>query len=226
VVPTPRTRLNAAARTREVDERLEGIFGGTASTLCALRHRNPFELLVATVLSAQCTDERVNEVTPALFARYPTPRALAGADRGELEALIHSTGFFRSKSTSLRELSRRLDEEYRGEVPTSMESLCTLRGVGRKTANVVRSVAFDLPGLPVDTHVLRLTHRLDLARSDDPVAVERTLSRALPPPRWGAFSVRMILHGRTTCGARRPSCESCALEDLCPKRGVRPATSR
>jgi endonuclease III len=126
----------------------------------------------------------------------------------------------------LIELSRRLDEEFGGEVPTSLEALRTLRGVGRKTANVVRSVAFDLPGLPVDTHVLRLSNRLGLVRSDDPVAVERSLCRALDPSRWGGFSVRMILHGRRTCTARRPSCTTCPLEDLCPKRGVSARTSR
>jgi endonuclease-3 len=226
VVPSPQTKLAAPARTREVDARLEDRFGGTAATLCALRHANPFELLVATVLSAQCTDVRVNEVTPALFARYPTAHALARADLGELEALVRPTGFFRSKSNNLRELSRRLDEQYDGVVPTSIEELCTLRGVGRKTANVVRSVAFDLPGLPVDTHVLRLSHRLDLARSADPVVLERTLCRSLDPARWGGFSVRMILHGRRTCTARRPSCAECLLADLCPKRGVSLATSR
>lgn len=209
-----------------MDLRLEDVFGGTASTLCALRHRNAFELLVATVLSAQCTDERVNEVTPALFAAYPTPAALADADTQTLEDLIYPTGFFRSKSRNLRELSRRIADEFGGEVPTSMESLCSLRGVGRKTANVVRSVAFDLPGLPVDTHVLRLSHRLDIARSADPVVVERTLSRSLEPSRWGAFSVRMILHGRRTCAARHPNCAKCVLEDLCPKRGVSLAPSR
>jgi endonuclease III len=218
--------MPAAARTKEVDSRLEHLFGGTASSLCALRHRNAFELLVATVLSAQCTDERVNEVTPALFTAYPTPASLAHADPDTLEGLIYPTGFFRSKARNLRELSRRLDDDFDGEVPTSMESLCSLRGVGRKTANVVRSVAFDLPGLPVDTHVLRLSHRLDLARSDDPVAVEHTLGRSLDPSHRGSFSVRMILHGRRTCTARRPSCATCLLEDLCPKRGVSLAPSR
>jgi endonuclease-3 len=225
-VPPPRTKLTAAARTREVDLRLERIFGGTAASLCALRHRNPFELLVATVLSAQCTDERVNEVTIGLFARYPTPSDLAAAALADVEALIYPTGFFHAKAEHLVGLSSRLVTEFDGDVPRSMEALTSLPGVGRKTANVVRSVAFDEPGLPVDTHVIRLSHRLDLARSNDPVAIERTLGRALAPARQGAFSVRVILHGRRTCVARRPRCDECALEDLCPRRGVGAAVAR
>lgn len=204
-----------------MDSRLEQRFGGSASSLCALRHRNPFELLVATILSAQCTDVRVNEVTPALFGRFPTPEAMAGASREDLEELIRPTGFFRSKAGHLLGAARLLADDFDGEVPTSMEELRTLPGVGRKTANVVRSVAFDAPGLPVDTHVLRLSHRLDLARSNEPVAIERTLCRSLAPVRWGAFSIRMILHGRETCTARSPRCDGCVLEDLCPRRGVK-----
>ena len=218
-MPTTKVR-GAKARATEVDARLERRFPGTAATLCALVHRNPFELVVATVLSAQCTDERVNEVTPALFAAYPTPEALAGADRGRLEALIHSTGFFHAKAQHLVELSAVLVERFDSTVPSDMASLCSLPGVGRKTANVVRSVAFDEPGLPVDTHVTRLSHRLDLSRGTDAVAIERALCRALPQDRWGGFSVRLILHGRQTCTARRPACERCVLEDLCPRRGV------
>lgn len=217
---TPATKLTARERAREVDHRLERRFGGSAATLCALRHRNAFELLVATVLSAQCTDERVNEVTPSVFKRYPTPARLAGAERAELEAMIRPTGFFRSKADHLLGLSRVLTESFGGEVPTSLEALCTLPGVGRKTANVVRSVAFDLPGLPVDTHVTRLSHRLDLTRADDATGIERALCRALPPERWGGFSVRLILHGRETCVARTPRCSDCVLEDLCPRKGV------
>jgi endonuclease III len=221
VVPAPRTALLAAPRTREVDLRLERRFPGSATALCALDHRNAFELLVATVLSAQCTDVRVNEVTPALFATYPTPAALAGAPSSSVEALIHPTGFFRAKARHLQGLSAALVARFDGEVPSSLEDLTTLPGVGRKTANVVRSVAFEEPGLPVDTHVTRLSHRLDLSRGRDPVAIERSLCRALAPERWGAFSVRLILHGRATCTARRPACASCVLEDLCPRRGVR-----
>lgn len=213
--------MSAAERAREVDRRLESCFPGTAATLCALRHRNAFELLVATVLSAQCTDAQVNLVTPGLFEAYPTPAALAGAPRGAVEAAIRTTGFFHAKASHLQRLSAALVERFAGEVPRDMDSLCSLPGVGRKTANVVRSVAFDEPGLPVDTHVTRLSHRLDLSRGKDPVAIERSLGRSLPPERWGAFSVRLILHGRRTCTARRPGCEGCVLVDLCPRRGVR-----
>jgi endonuclease-3 len=218
----PRTNQPSSARERAtvVDRRLARRFPGTAATLCALRHRNAFELLVATVLSAQCTDERVNLVTPGLFATYPTPVALAAAPRGNLEALIRSTGFFRSKAAHLQGLAADLVERFDGEVPRSLEDLCSLPGVGRKTANVIRSVAFAEPGLPVDTHVARLSHRLDLSRGRDPVAIERALCRLVPPSHWGALSVRLILHGRETCGARRPACGACLLADVCPKRGV------
>ncbi|HEV3213024.1 MAG TPA: endonuclease III [Acidimicrobiales bacterium] len=218
----PRTALTATQRANEVDLRLERCFPGTATSLCALHHTNAFELLVATVLSAQCTDERVNMVTPSLFASYPTPAALAAAPTPELEAAIRTTGFFHAKAAHLQGLSAALVERFGGEVPRDMAALCSLPGVGRKTANVVRSVAFQEPGLPVDTHVTRLSHRLDLSRGKDPVAIERSLCRALPPDRWGAFSVRLILHGRRTCGARRPDCDACVLVDLCPRRGVRP----
>ena len=224
-VSVPRTSLTARARAQEVDRRLEVRFPGTAATLCALRHRNAFELVVATVLSAQCTDVRVNEVTPTLFARFATPAALAGAPRDELEQLVHPTGFFRAKADHLLGLAAAICDRFGGEVPSSLEDLCSLPGVGRKTANVVRSVAFDLPGLPVDTHVMRLSRRLGLTRATEPVGMERALCRALPPAQWGGFSVRMILHGRATCGARRPACDACVLEDLCPKRGVAPATA-
>ena len=217
----PRLALSAAQRANEVDARLERRYPGTATTLCALRHRNAFELLVATVLSAQCTDVRVNLVTPPLFAAYPTPAALAGAPRADVEEAVRTTGFFRAKARHLQELSAQLLDHFGGEVPDALEDLVTLSGVGRKTANVVRSVAFGEPGLPVDTHVARLSHRLDLSRGKDPVAIERSLCRALPPERWGTFSIRLILHGRETCGARRPSCERCELVDLCPRRGVR-----
>ncbi len=213
--------MGAAARTREVDNLLEARYGGTASSLCALQHRDAFELLVATVLSAQCTDRRVNEVTPALFAAYPTPQAMAAAPPPALEELIRSTGFFHAKARHLLGLSAALVERFGGVVPHELEDLTTLPGVGRKTANVVRSVAFDEPGLPVDTHVTRLSHRLDLTRGRDPVAIEHALCRHLAPARWGAFSIRLILHGRETCAARRPACGSCVMVALCPRRGVR-----
>jgi endonuclease-3 len=158
----------------------------------------------------------VNATTPALFARFPTPEALAGADRGELEALIFRTGFYRAKADHLLALAHRLVLAFSGEVPTAREDLVTLAGVGRKTANVVRSVAFGLDGFPVDTHVLRLTRRLDLARSSDPVTVEHRLNALFGAPAGGAMSLRLILHGRRRCAARRTDCDACELADLCP----------
>ncbi|MBW3614018.1 MAG: endonuclease III [Actinobacteria bacterium] len=203
-------------RALETARRLAAAYPGTPTELCALRHENPFQLLVATILSAQSTDENVNKVTPALFARYPTPEALAGGDAGELEALIHSTGFFRSKSRSLLGMARAVVEEHGGEVPPALEDLVGLPGVGRKTANVIRSVAFGLPGLPVDTHVGRLARRLGLTTADDPVKVEHELNAMLPPAERGLFSLRLILHGRRVCTARRPRCDDCLLNDYCP----------
>lgn len=195
-------------------------YPGSARELCALDHEGPFQLLVATILSAQCTDERVNMVTPALFAAYPTPVAMAGADRAHLEELIRPTGFFRNKATSLLGMSRGLVERFDGQVPPALEDLVTLPGVGRKTANVVRSVAFGEPGLPVDTHVGRIARRLGLTSETDPEKVERDLCELLPPEEWGAFSLRLILHGRKVCTARRPHCEDCVLADICPSATV------
>ncbi|HAP78056.1 MAG TPA: endonuclease III [Acidimicrobiaceae bacterium] len=184
--------------------------------ICELDHRNPFELLAATILSAQCTDARVNMVTPALFARFPDAASLAAAPPGELEDIIRSTGFYQSKAKNLIGMAQGLLDRFGGEVPTALDDLVTLPGVGRKTGNVVRSVAFGLPGLPVDTHVLRLSKRLGLTTLDDAVKVEAELGRYLPPSRWGEFSLRIILHGRRVCDARKPACDVCALEFLCP----------
>lgn len=200
-------------------ERLAEAYPGSARELCALDHRSPFELVAATILSAQCTDERVNQVTPALFARFPTPEALADAPPEEVEALVHSTGFYRAKARNLIGMATTVVERFGGQVPTAMEDLCTLPGVGRKTANVVRSVAFDLPGLPVDTHVGRLARRLGLTTATDPVRAEAALDRLVPPEQRGVFSLRLILHGRAVCRARRPACERCLLADVCPSRG-------
>jgi endonuclease III len=204
-------------RARETATRLAVEYPGTAKELCALNHDNPYQLLVATILSAQATDERVNMVTPALFARYPTPFDLAAADQAELEQQIQSTGFFRNKARSLIGMARALLERYDGQVPVALEDLVTLPGVGRKTANVIRSVDFDEPGLPVDTHVLRLSRRLGLTAKTDPEKVEADLTAMLPAKEWGKFSLRLILHGRKVCIARpRPRCEVCVLADFCP----------
>jgi endonuclease III len=200
-------------RTREVAARLAEEY---PDAVCELDHRNAYELLAATILSAQTTDARVNMVTPALFAKYPTPFDLANAAPGELEDIIRSTGFYQNKAKSLIGMATALVERFDGEVPTSLADLVTLPGVGRKTGNVVRSVAFDLPGLPVDTHVIRLANRLGLTAEDDPVRIELELNRYLPPAARGCFSLRMILHGRRVCDARKPRCEACVLEDICP----------
>lgn len=188
--------------------------------ICELDHSNPFELLTATILSAQTTDKRVNMVTPALFAKYPDAHALAAADPSELEEIIRSTGFYASKARNLIGMAQRLVEAYDGEVPGAMEDLTSLPGVGRKTANVVRSVALGLPGLPVDTHVLRLSKRLGLTTETDPVKVEMELNPMIPAAERGEFSLRVILHGRRVCFAKSPNCGECVLHDICPSSRV------
>lgn len=212
--------MDRASRALEVDRRLEERYPGSSRSLCALRFTDPFQLLVATVLSAQTTDATVNLVTPALFARFPDAGALARADLGEVEAIIRPTGFYRTKARHVVALAQALEERFGGEVPASMEALRTLPGVGRKTANVVLSVAFGVPGLPVDTHVLRVSRRIGIASAPTPEGVEAELCEVLPPERWGAFSLRMILHGRETCTARRPLCSGCVVADLCERAGL------
>jgi len=207
---------SAPGRAKIVVERLGDLYPGTAAGLCALAHADAFQLLQATILSAQCTDQRVNIVTPTLFARYPSPEDLAGAEPSELEGIIRSTGFFRAKAASLIGMAGALVERFDSIVPDRLEDLVSLPGVGRKTANVVLSVAFDKPGLPVDTHVGRLARRLGLTTEDDPVKVERDLCALVPPRQWGALSLRLILHGRAVCVARRPRCSECVLADVCP----------
>jgi endonuclease-3 len=187
---------------------------------CALDYEDPLQLLVATILSAQCTDVRVNRVTPALFARYRDARAFADAEPGELEAAIQSTGFFRNKARNIIACCRQLLERHGGRVPATMAELNPLPGVGRKTANVVLGNAFGVPGIPVDTHVGRLSRRLGLTTETDPVKVERDLMRLLPEREWTMFSHRLIYHGRRVCHARTPDCGGCALAKLCPKVGV------
>jgi endonuclease-3 len=216
----PRRRIRPRTpkgRTREVARRLAETY---PDAVCELDHRTPFELLTATILSAQTTDTRVNLVTPSLFATYPTPAALAAADPGAVEEIIKSTGFYQNKTKSLLGMANALVERFGGEVPTGLEDLVTIPGVGRKTANVVRSVGFGLPGLPVDTHVGRLARRLALTTEQDPVKVELELNSYLPPDERGDFSLRMILHGRRVCFAQRPDCWHCSLEDICPSSRV------
>ena len=207
-------------RAKVVVERLAQEYPGSAGELCALRHDSPFQLLVATILSAQTTDARVNMVTPALFAAYPDAEHLARADPSKLEELIRSTGFFRSKARSLMGMASALVERFDGEVPEALEDLVTLPGVGRKTGNVIRSVAFDQPGLPVDTHVMRLSRRLGLTESTEPVKIEHELNAMVPAKERGALSLRLILHGRQVCTARAPRCGQCVLADICPSAGT------
>ncbi len=194
----------------------ERLVAAYPEAVCELDHRNPFELLAATILSAQTTDVRVNMVTPELFARYPDATALAAADPGVVEEIVRSTGFFQAKTRNLIAMAHALVEHFDAQVPTALEDLVTLAGVGRKTANVVRSVAFGLPGLPVDTHVGRLSRRLGLTIEEDPVKVETELGGYLLPEVWGDFSLRLILHGRRVCAAKKPLCGECSLEDVCP----------
>lgn len=208
-----RSRAATEARALEINRRLRGEY---PEALCELTHRNPFELLVATILSAQTTDVRVNMVTPALFDRYPDAESLADADIESVEQIIRTVGLYPSKARNLIKTARKIVEEFDGEVPRRLEDLVTLPGVGRKTANVVRSVAFGLPGLAVDTHVGRLSRRLGLTQSEDPVKVEHELNGFIPPYERGEFSLRLILHGRRVCDARKPACERCLLADLCP----------
>ena len=206
----PRT---PAGRAKEIATRLEVLY---PSAECELTHSNAYELLAATILSAQCTDVRVNMVTPALFAKYPTPLALAEANPTELETIIRSTGFYQSKAKNLIGMGRNVVDRFASVIPHEMEDLVTLPGVGRKTANVLRSVVFDLPGLAVDTHVGRLSRRLGLTTEEDPVKVERVLNGFIDPPEWGRFGLRLILHGRRVCDAKKPKCGICELEDICP----------
>jgi endonuclease III len=188
---------------------------------CALKHENPWQLLAATILSAQCTDARVNMVTPHLFARYPTPQAMASAVPEELEAVVRSTGFFRQKAKSLISMSQDVVARFAGEVPQTLEELTTLRGVGRKTANVMIGVAFGGQGLVVDTHVKRLSKRLGWTKNTDPYKVEQDLMKRFPRSEWTAIAHTLILHGRAICDARKPKCGDCPVNQLCPEGKAR-----
>lgn len=192
-----------------------------ADAVCALIHDNPFQLLAATILSAQCTDERVNMVTPALFKKYPTPEKLAQARQEDVEELIHSTGFYRAKAKNLLGMAQKVVSDFDGELPRTIEELTTLPGVGRKTANVLLGTAFGIAtGVVVDTHVKRLSHRLGLTRRLQPEKIEQDLMALLPRKEWVNFAHRLIHHGRRICFARKPNCRECPLLKLCPRVGV------
>ena len=223
--PKASARLNVAretvaarrARARAIGRALDR---GYPEAWCELVFQSPWELLVATVLSAQCTDKMVNQVTPTLFAAYPTPRRLADAPAPTVEGLIKRTGFFRQKTKAIQAIARTVADEHADRVPEDMEVLTRLPGVGRKTANVVRGTAFGHPAIFVDTHVRRLSGRLGLTVQDDPVKIERDLVKLLPPKMWTAFAHRLIHHGRRVCAARKPRCSACALRRWCPQIGV------
>ncbi|MFZ0548081.1 MAG: endonuclease III [Candidatus Promineifilaceae bacterium] len=202
------------ARTLEIIGRLKAAH---PDAHCELNHKNPLQLLIATILSAQCTDERVNMVTPALFARYKTAEEFAEADRAELEEMIHSTGFFRQKARFIQESAQKIVAEYGGQVPADMKSLLSLQGVARKTANVVLGVGFGIAeGVVVDTHVKRLSQRLGLTTETTPTAIEKDLMALVPRQEWIDISHLLIFHGRRVCNARKPDCPNCTLNDLCP----------
>jgi endonuclease-3 len=205
--------MSEQTRARTVMRRLAKEY---PNAVCALNHRNSYELLVATILSAQCTDERVNQTTPAFFKKYPTVRMLAVANQADVEELVRPTGFFRNKAKNLIGMAQAVVSRFKGHIPHAMEDLITVPGVGRKTANVIRSVGMGEPGLPVDTHVTRISRRLGFVNTTDPVKIEKVLNELLPPMEWGLFSLRMIEHGRQVCNARKPKCDVCVLSDLCP----------
>lgn len=212
----PTTSTDLAARARKINRVLADLY---PDAHCELDFHNPLELVVATVLSAQCTDKRVNMVTPKLFARYRTAADYAAADPDELEAIIKSTGFFRAKAKNIMALGRRVAEVYDGKVPNKIEDLVTLPGVGRKTANVVLGNAFETPGLTVDTHFGRLVRRFGWTTEEDPVKVERAVAKLIPEKDWTDLSHRLIWHGRRICHSRKPACGACPLAKLCPAFG-------
>jgi endonuclease-3 len=217
VAPSAKPPSALVRRARKIDRILTERY---PDAHCELDFTTPLELLVATVLSAQTTDVRVNQVTPALFARYRSAADYAGADRGELEAMIQPTGFFRAKSDTLIKLGDRLETDFGGEVPKKLDKLVTLPGVGRKTANVVLGNAFGIPGLTVDTHFGRLARRFGWTAEDDPVKVETDVAALFPRKDWTMLSHRLIFHGRRTCHSRRPACGACPVASLCPSYGI------
>ena len=213
--PKRETLQEKSLRAGAIAGHLAGAYPGVE---CPLAHNNTFELLIAVILSAQCTDVAVNKVTPALFQRYPAPAALSRASIADIESLIRTLGLFRAKARSLKRCAQQLLEEFNGEVPATMAELTRLAGVGRKTANVILGHAFDTPGIAVDTHCKRLSRRLGFTRQQDPTKIEHDLGRLLAPEQWTGFSHRLILHGRAVCHARKPACEKCVFSELCPSR--------
>ncbi len=211
------TPADRRARARKIARALARTY---PDATCALHHRNPWELLVATILSAQCTDAMVNQVTPPLFAELPTPAALAAAPAQRVEELVKRTGFFRQKTKAIQASARAVAEQHAGRVPETMEELHALPGIGRKTANVVLGTAFGKPAIFVDTHVRRTANRLGLTVQDDPDKIERDLQALLPPAGWTAFAHRLIHHGRQICIARKPRCSACPVAGWCPRIGV------
>jgi len=212
-VKRPKTAGERKARIDEILRRLDKMY---PNATCALHHRNPWELLVATILSAQCTDKRVNEVTPGLFQKYPTPRDFAAVAPEVLAQDIRSTGFFNNKAKSIAGAAKRIVSDFGGQVPRTLEKMLTIPGAARKTANVVLGTAYGIPsGVVVDTHVQRIAARLDLTKETDPVKIERDLMKIIPQDRWIRFSHQIILHGRALCIARKPKCAECDLNSLC-----------
>lgn len=217
-MPTAKTSEGLKARAGLIYRKLRRQY---PDARCALHHRNAWELLVSTILSAQCTDERVNLTTPALFAKYPDPAAMAKAPQADIEKLIRSTGFYRNKAKSLLEASRVVADRFDGRVPDTMEELLSLRGVARKTANVVLGNAYGKnEGVVVDTHVLRLTHRMGLTKHKEPKKIEKDLMALFPRKNWAMLAHLLIFHGRRTCTARKPDCPHCVIQNDCPKIGV------
>jgi endonuclease III len=212
-VKRPKTAAERSRRVKEILARLDVMYPGAT---CALHHGNPWELLVATILSAQCTDKRVNEVTPGLFAKYPTPRDFAAVRQEVLANDIRSTGFFNNKAKSLVGAAKKIVGEFGGEVPRTMDEMLTIPGAARKTANVVLGTAYGIAsGVVVDTHVQRIARRLDLTKNTEPVKIEQDLTKVIPREKWILFSHQIILHGRALCVARKPKCADCLLDPLC-----------
>lgn len=217
-----RYKENITAKKKRIKKAVDLLKKYRPSAHCALSHKNPVQLMVATILSAQCTDKRVNQVTKTLFKKYPTAKKFAEAHLKELEKEIYSTGFFRSKAQNIKRACQKIQKEFKGNVPNRLEDLLTLPGVGRKTTHVILGTAFNISsGVVVDTHIRRLSNRLNFTNSEDPTKIEKDLCNLLPKTNWIYFSHALILHGREVCKSRIPRCNTCFLEELCPRKGVK-----